>query len=114
ECHLVRLNPALATVRSLVGLVSDDPLTLPYYYSARMRRWVDEVLLAKSVECVLVFSAAMAQYVMSATGVRRVADLVDVDSDKWRQYATTRGWPSSAIFRRESRTLLRYERRVAR
>ena len=114
ECHLVSLNPALARVRSLAGLISGDPLTLPYYHSARMRRWVDEVLQAKSVECALVFSAAMAQYVMTATGVRRVADLVDVDSDKWRQYAATRHWPSSAIYRRESRTLLRYERRVAR
>lgn len=114
ECHLVRLNPALARVKSLIGLASGEPLTLPYYRSASMSRWVKQVLHATPVDGVLVFSSAMAQYVMSATGVPRVADLVDVDSDKWRQYAATRSWPYSAIYRRESRTLLRYERQIAR
>ena len=56
----------------------------------------------------------MAQYVMPASGLRRVADLVDVDSDKWRQYAATQPWPRSAIYRREGRALLRYEREIAR
>ena len=114
ECHLVRLKPALAKLKSLAGLVSDEPLTLPFYRDAGMSRWVNKVLLATPVQGVLVFSSAMAQYVMSAAGVRRVADLVDVDSDKWRQYAATRRWPQSALYRRESRELLRYERRIAR
>ena len=114
ECHLVRLRPALATARSLVGLASGEALTLPYYRSASMSRWVKQVLRATPVDGVLVFSSAMAQYVMSATGVPRVADLVDVDSDKWQQYAATRSWPYSAVYRRESRALLRYEREIAR
>lgn len=113
QCHLVNLNPALAKVKSLVGLVTGEPLTLPYYRSASMQQWVDNVLRATPVQGVLVFSAAMAQYVMPATSFRRVADLVDVDSDKWGQYAATRIWPYSAIFRRESRALLRYERQIA-
>ena len=113
ECHLVRLNPALAKVKSLIGLASGEPFTLPYYRSASMRQWVNETLRAAPVQGVLVFSSAMAQYVMSATGVNRVADLVDVDSDKWRQYAATQRWPYSAIYRRESRALLRYEREIA-
>lgn len=114
ECHLVRLNTTLAKVKSLAGLVAGEPLTLPYYRSASMRQWVNELLRATPVQGVLVFSAAMAQYVMPATSIRRVADLVDVDSDKWRQYAATRLWPYSAIYRRESRALLRYEREIAR
>jgi len=113
ECHLVRLNPTLAKVKSLAGLVSGEPLTLSYYRSASMRQWVNELLRATPVQGVLVFSAAMAQYVMPTTGIHRVADLVDVDSDKWRQYAATRLWPYSVIYRRESRALLRYEREIA-
>jgi sugar transferase (PEP-CTERM/EpsH1 system associated) len=50
---------------------------------------------------------------MSVTDIPRVADLVDVDSDKWRQYADTQSWPYSAIYRRESRALLRFERQIA-
>ena len=113
SCHLVRLDPRLARLKSLAGLVSGAPLTLPYYASASMRRWVNQVLRTTPVQGVLVFSAAMAQYVMRANGLRRVADLVDVDSDKWRQYAATQPWPGSAIYRREHRALLRYEREIA-
>lgn len=112
-CHLVKLSPRLAKVKSLTGLVSGEALTLPYYRNAGMQQWVDDLLRTKPVERVLVFSAAMAQYVMQAKGLCRVADLVDVDSDKWRQYAATQGWPYSVIFRRESAALLRYERQIA-
>jgi sugar transferase (PEP-CTERM/EpsH1 system associated) len=114
ECHLVRLNPALARVKSLLGLATGEALTLPYYRSASMSRWVQQVMGTTPVDGVLVFSSAMAQYAMSATHVPRVADLVDVDSDKWRQYAATQPWPYSVIYRRESRALLRYEREIAR
>lgn len=114
DSHLVRLNPALAKIKSLAGLFSGDPLTLPYYASADMRRWVEQGLRTSPIRAVLVFSAAMAQYVMQASGLRRVADLVDVDSDKWRQYAATQRWPGSAIYRREGRALLRYETEIAR
>ena len=78
-----------------------------------MQDWVNGVLRSVPVEGILVFSAAMAQYVTAPKGIRRVADLVDVDSDKWRQYAATRTWPYSAVFRRESRKLLEYERDIA-
>jgi sugar transferase (PEP-CTERM/EpsH1 system associated) len=114
ECHLVALNPVLAKVKSLLGLVSGEPLTLRFYRSASMRQWVNRVLREAPIQRVLVFSSAMAQYVISASDLRRVADLVDVDSDKWRQYAATQLWPNSAIYRRESRALLRYEREIAR
>ncbi len=40
-------------------------------------------------------------------------DLVDVDSDKWRQYAGQTRWPMSWVYRLESVLLSRYERRVA-
>ena len=113
DCHLVWLNSRLARLKSLTGLASAAPLTLPYYRSSSMSQWVQSVLRASPVRSALVFSAAMAQYVMREKGLRRVADLVDVDSDKWRQYAGTQGWPYSAIYRRESRALLGYEREIA-
>ncbi len=44
---------------------------------------------------------------------RLVMDLVDVDSDKWRQYSHQTRWPMSWVYRLESALLSRYERRVA-
>ncbi len=59
------------------------------------------------------FSSPMAQYVTNARSARRVIDFVDIDSDKWRQYALTKPWPLSWLYRRESRLLLSYEQQVA-
>src|SRR5262249_46179735 len=112
-CHLPRLDTRIARMRSLTGLASGAPLTLPYYASASMGRWVAEVLRTQAVRKVVVFSSGMAQYVPPMKELRCVVDLVDVDSDKWWQYAARQPWPWSAIYRRESRTLLRYEREIA-
>src|SRR3569623_858504 len=53
------------------------------------------------------------RHVEAAAGRRRVMDFVDIDSDKWQQYAEARRWPLSWVYRREARTLLQYERAVA-
>jgi sugar transferase (PEP-CTERM/EpsH1 system associated) len=42
-----------------------------------------------------------------------VLDMVDVDSDKWTQYAPTQRWPLSWVYAREGRKLAEWEARVA-
>lgn len=61
------------------------------------------------------YSAAMAQYVMGEKhkSAHRVIDFVDVDSDKWRQFAADSAWPRSWIYQRENRKLLEFERKIA-
>ncbi|MEQ6341893.1 MAG: TIGR03087 family PEP-CTERM/XrtA system glycosyltransferase [Gammaproteobacteria bacterium] len=115
ETHFVALHPGLARLRSVSGFFSGEPLTVPYYRNTGMQAWVDQLLTTRPVRRVLVFSSAMAQYMMGRTlpGARRVIDFVDVDSDKWRQYAQSKSWPMSAVYRREARRLLDYDRQVA-
>jgi sugar transferase (PEP-CTERM/EpsH1 system associated) len=43
-----------------------------------------------------------------------VLDLVDIDSEKFAEYATRAAWPSRWLWAREGRTLLRLERAAAR
>ncbi len=114
EVHLLRLRPPAARLRSLSGMATGRPLTLPYFHDRAMRTWVRARLASGTIRRVLVYSSAMAQYVEGAGApLRRVVDLVDVDSDKWRQYAQRARWPMSAVYRREARRLLAYERRIA-
>lgn len=108
---LVGLSPLRARLRSLMGLVRGEALTLPYYRSAELAGWVDETVRAHRVRLGLAYSSAMAQY-LPATLIRRVLDMVDVDSDKWSQYAPTRPWPLSWIYAREGRLLARWEARA--
>lgn len=113
ECCVIKLNPGLARIASFQGLLTGEALTLPYYRSPKLQSWVDGILGRFPVRKALVFSSAMTQYLLGKPGLRRVADFVDVDSDKWTQYARTKTWPLSWVYRREGRALLRFERQVA-
>jgi sugar transferase (PEP-CTERM/EpsH1 system associated) len=109
----VRLHPGRAKARSLVGFATDEALTLPFYRNRTLARWIDRAIAQHAIRKAVVFSSAMAQYVEKHDDLRAVVDFVDVDSDKWTQYATTRPWPLSAVYRREGRRLAAFERRVA-
>ncbi len=113
QCHFAPLHPRRARLRSLAGLVRGQPLTLGYYRDRGFAAWVDE-RLAEGVDVAFIYSSSMAQYLLSAQArPRLVVDFVDVDSDKWAQYAKRKPWPQSWIYGRESRTLLAFERHAA-
>lgn len=116
ELHVSELQPALAKLKSLQGLLSGEALSLPYYRDAGMSRWVQEMAKARGFDAVIVFSSPMAQYVQYAQGkqgggadVPVLIDFVDVDSAKWADYANSRSWPMSWLYRREGRQLLAFE-----
>ncbi|MCB1831299.1 MAG: TIGR03087 family PEP-CTERM/XrtA system glycosyltransferase [Gammaproteobacteria bacterium] len=115
QTHFIELKSTLGKIRSLKGFLTGEPLTLPYYYSSDMAAWVSEIMAQESVGNILVFSSSMAQYVKCGrfADINRIIDFVDVDSDKWRQYAEKKNWPMSWVYRREARQLLNYEREIA-
>ena len=111
---LLPLHPRRARIRSLSGLLTGAPLTVPYYRDRRMADWARGIL-GNGTTHALAFSSAMAQYLPEAQnpGLRTVVDFVDVDSDKWRQYAEGHRFPMNWVYRREARTLLAFERHMA-
>lgn len=113
DSHFAALHPLRARVRSLAAFGGGRALSLDYYRDAGLRRWVDETVKREGISRILVFSSAMAQYAEPHGNARCVVDFVDVDSDKWRQYAEQKPWPLQQIYRREARCLLDYERHVA-
>ena len=112
ETFFAKLERRRALVRSLPALATRDPLTLPYYRDAKLAAWVRRLRRERPMT-VFVYSSSMAQYVMDDDGCPRLIDFVDVDSEKWREYATRRRWPLSAIYSREAEALLAVERRIA-
>ena len=111
---IARVVPALAQVRALGYLLTRAPLTIPYFFSQQLQTAVREALSTHSYDRIFVYCSAMAQYVgpADARSIPVVVDLVDVDSDKWRQYSTYAHFPHSAVYRREANTLREYERTV--
>lgn len=105
--------PFLARLRALPALLTRSPLTIPYFYSAELAGAVRQALKNNSYDRVFVSCSAMAQYAEGIKDIPMVMDLVDVDSDKWTQYAGFASFPFSTIYRREGRCLREYERKVS-
>jgi len=112
DAHFSRLHPRTARWKSLRGLLSGEPLGLPYYRDASLRDWVAQTVARHRLDGVLVFSSTMAQYA-EGLGLPTWVDFVDLDSAKWTAYADRHRWPLSWLYAREGRQLLAYERRVA-
>jgi len=116
-CAEVLLLPLSKSSRlkSLKGLITGEALTIPYYFQPQMGNWVKNKLRTKAIERVFVYSSAMAQYVRGKqySHLHRVIDFVDVDSEKWREYAEHRRFPTNWIYRREGEKLLNFDRSVA-
>ncbi|MFT5334044.1 MAG: sugar transferase (PEP-CTERM/EpsH1 system associated) [Halioglobus sp.] len=109
------LKPLAGRLRSLSGFLQGRPLCMPYYHNAEMQTWINARVEEHSISHALVYSAAMSQYALSPKlpFERRVIDFVDIDSDKWAQYAALKSWPMNWVYRREGKLLLSEEREVA-
>lgn len=113
DSYFERLNPTMAKLASFTALLVNRPLSLDYYRSVAMQEWVSNTVNKHSITKIVVFSSVMAQFVEVYPKTRRVIDFVDIDSDKWLQYAGKKVWPMSWLYQREGRTLLAYERKIA-
>ena len=113
EVHVERLSPRTRRIGSAVGFITGEALTLPYFRSRSLRTWAQAITQSEGIKCAFAYSSPMAQYLDNVPQVRCVVDFVDLDSAKWGEYARTRRWPVSALYAREARRLLCFEKAAA-
>jgi sugar transferase (PEP-CTERM/EpsH1 system associated) len=115
ECCFVALKPRTARLGSLRGLLDGRALTLPYYANRELARWTQKMLARPQVTHAFIYCSAMAQYVDGAhhKRLRCIADIVDIDSEKWADYAHRVSAPWRWLYAREAKTLRRVEQHIA-
>ncbi|GEN98877.1 glycosyl transferase [Novosphingobium sediminis] len=99
---------------ALAALGQGLPVSLAAFSSAKLQRWVNQVLQTRPISAIFVFSGQMAQYVPPEFRGRVVMDFVDVDSAKFEAYAQTGALPRRLLYAREARLLRRFEEATAR
>lgn len=108
-----RLWKPWSTLKGLVGLAGGSSLSVPYFGSRRLRLRLSERIAAQEYDLIYASSTPTAQYA-EGLGIPVVMDFVDIDSDKWNQYARHTAPPRSWIYRIEGRRLQGCEAAIAR
>ena len=94
-------------LQATLALPTATPSSFAYFHSAQLARSV-RCELSDGYDVVLVHCSAMAPYV-APTGAVTIADIVDVDSEKWLEYGRQRRFPESFGFWLEGRKVRRAE-----
>jgi sugar transferase (PEP-CTERM/EpsH1 system associated) len=110
ECYVEKLSYLGSRVRALAALLRGRPFSTGFFFSRNMERRIQSNLKSRSYDRIFVFSSSMAPYVEERRDAEKVLDLVDVDSDKWRQYATHCARPIRWLWQVEARRLAAYEK----
>ena len=95
----------------LRALWTRAPASIAALASRSMGAFVDEVLAGERIDRLYVFSGQMAQYAPEDRPF--VMDFVDMDSEKFADYARAASGPMRAAWTREARKLFAFEREVA-
>lgn len=117
ECLFVPLTRSTKLLSAGLAIASGQPITTACFRSRRMAEWIKALAARHRIERTVVFCSAMAPYVLNNAMLdpqRAILDLVDIDSDKWRQYATHVGGARRWIYLREWAKLFELERLAAR
>lgn len=100
-----------AQLAALPLLLTQRPLTLGVYGSRDLQREVDRCI--GDFDLAYAYSSSMGAFMLPHGSLPRIMHMAELDSDKWRQYAESKGFPARWVYAREHRTLLAFERELA-
>jgi len=110
---LVPLSQRLALLRGAGTLAGGRSLSEGYFGSRAMTQAVRQAVARCRFDVAWAFCSVMAQYLPLANAPWQVADFVDVDSEKWRQFAAHSRGPARWGYALEGARLRAFETRVA-
>ena len=102
-----------------VAFMRGEPVSVANFYSKKLQRLVDEAVRKENIDAILCTGSGVAHYVMKSAAIQGLKkrpallmDFMDLDSDKWAQYADQSSFPSSWVYTRESRLLAGLESKI--
>lgn len=108
------ISEPVAVGRMVARLPTPEPSSMGYFWSPRLARRIGERLAAEKFDFIFVHCSSVAQYVENVTGIPKMLDFGDMDSQKWLTYAKVRGWPLRWGYALEGHKLERAEKALAR
>ena len=107
-------NPRLATLLSGLSVIAGKPFSVGSFYSRDLKKKIVQRLRSTKLDCILVCTSSMAQYVCHVSAIPKLIDFADVVSELWKLSAGYHSFPFSWVYSLEARRLARYEEAIAR
>ena len=109
-----RVNAPTQWARMIARLPLPTPSSMGYFYSSDLADKVRHLLATQRWDLIFVHCSSVAQYVEHVSGIPKILDFGDMDSQKWLEYAHYKPFPLSLGYTLEGRKMLRAEKRLAR
>jgi len=111
---LFKNNRWTGYIHALTGLFTLRPISVSLYYSKKMLDDVARAVREKKIDVIYVYSSNMCMYAMNIRGVKKIWNIGDVDSDKWRQlFEYSKNILKKAVFYYEWKGIGRIEKRLS-
>ncbi|MFC1668278.1 TIGR03087 family PEP-CTERM/XrtA system glycosyltransferase [Chlamydiota bacterium] len=107
--EIALLRPLIKKVTSFYALFTEKPITFHCFFSEKLQKSIADFSSKTPFDLLYLYSLSSSQYVPVNFKGKIVMDFIDVDSDKWMQYAQVSRWPFKAIYARESTLIKQIE-----
>jgi sugar transferase (PEP-CTERM/EpsH1 system associated) len=113
---IARCNAITGIARGSLAFLGGKPLTHAILDSAAIRKRIEWVVSRYPIDVVVAYCSSMARFALEPPLLGRpfILDMVDIDSQKWRQYAERSRALRRWIYFREARCLGKFEAHAAR
>ncbi|MFC3120837.1 TIGR03087 family PEP-CTERM/XrtA system glycosyltransferase [Agaribacter flavus] len=94
------------------GLLTETALSVAKFYDSEVQSTFERILSTVKIDSVIFSASSLTPYwwrMSQTTDIRAYCDFMDVDSDKWHQYAETAGFVMKWIYKREARLIRELE-----
>lgn len=116
-CAAFEMGPVrepLQMARMVARLPTVTPSSMGYFYSPHLAARIKRLLAEQAWDLIFVHCSSVAQYVEHVSGIPKILDYGDMDSQKWLEYSHYKPWPLSWGYTLEGTKMLRAEKRLAR
>lgn len=114
EFHIGEVDDRVQTLRMVATLPTPWTASASFFHSNRLARQIRRVLAEQKIDLIFVHCSSVAHYVEHVTGIPKILDFGDMDSQKWLEYTQHRRFPLSLGYRWEGTRVLAEEKRLAR
>lgn len=101
----------LERLRKPLALLSRQSISEFYFYSRSLQQKINLLISQHSIDTVVCTASSLANYATPLPDtLDKYMDFMDLDSDKWQQYAEQSPWPLRWVYEREAKKVAQLEK----